>query len=515
MRILRSTLRNKCRIGFTLVELLVVIGIIALLIAILLPALNRAREQANMIKCLSTLRSMHQAAQGHAAEHIGYMPLAGCVPVATAPAALGDPDRRKYTYFFDDRGMQDAPAPLSASLGKCMNLSIDLSSDKKIQDSLREEAIIRVFTCPSDNNPPTPASTISCAVGWRGPDEVTSYIPSPRTCSFASILADIGFGDDKALGVLACAWRNLYKLTKPDLIVFDHSPTALLAARGVAARKLVLGVGFCVPPAMFPFPPLRGGTAAPTIDALRAQEAPLLERANAMLNVWEQPPIEALGQLYAQIDATLLTTIPEFDHYRQYRPKSAQYVGPVNAPGGIAPVWPAGDGKKVFAYLKSFQAMPALLSYLKDHAIPSLVFIDGLNPDLARQYACPTMRFESERIDLAKAGEQCDLAIINGAHATSIAMLLAGKPSLQIPLYLEHSLNARAVRRTGAGLLAAPNDPQGIISQLQMLLQPDEYAQAARDFAARHRSCDPSSQSDTMLRVAAALIRQPRCALAV
>lgn len=77
--------RKSHRSAFSLVELLVVLGIIALLISLIMPAINKARAQANYIKCQSNLRQIGQAMIIYANNYSGWMfpPDAGLiVPVS-------------------------------------------------------------------------------------------------------------------------------------------------------------------------------------------------------------------------------------------------------------------------------------------------------------------------------------------------------------------------------------------------------------------------------------------------
>src|SRR5271157_887693 len=82
-----------------------------------------------------------------------------------------------------------------------------------------------------------------------------TFIDPQRT--FAHILHNRGFGELCELRAMAAAWRNLFELAAPDLIVFEHSPTALLAALGLPAKKALIGTGFFCPLDEYPMADLR------------------------------------------------------------------------------------------------------------------------------------------------------------------------------------------------------------------------------------------------------------------
>ena len=128
------------------------IGIIALLIALLLPGLTKAKQVALRTSCAAKLQQIMLAAQVHALDHGGYYPLAGTLPGFDAPH-LDDTYGKKYDYF----GYSNPPFPFEL-LPITMGLGLEMSyrGIRTIQSDDQCGAIetddrnfIRQFLCPS------------------------------------------------------------------------------------------------------------------------------------------------------------------------------------------------------------------------------------------------------------------------------------------------------------------------------------------------------------------------------
>jgi len=153
MNVRKLTLRPSETRGFTLVELLVVIGIIALLISVLLPALSKARRAANTIACSSNLRQIIQAMMIYASQNNNYIPGGP----NTTGAFLFDPTPANSAPKFDAQYSEnycpgisqdwDWQAPIANVMGVQFNQAGDLQS--RIQ---RFHFLLNynVFQCPEN-----------------------------------------------------------------------------------------------------------------------------------------------------------------------------------------------------------------------------------------------------------------------------------------------------------------------------------------------------------------------------
>lgn len=305
--------------------------------------------------------------------------------------------------------------------------------------------------------------------------------------TFAQLLHNIGFGDQSELRVMVSAWRSLFRCVQPDLIVTEHSPTALLAAYSEPVRVAPLGIGFSCPAPHSPFPDWRPELGNNPSE-LANSEQKVLDNVNAVLEGAGSEPFSRLADLYSKVDDTLLVTYPELDPFGT-RP-GVSYLGSWPELPSAPPRWPPGDGPRIFAYLKAFRGLPTLLKLLSHFKLPTILRIEGVEEKLRQQFESPNLCWQEGFIDIDQVAHECDLAIVNATHVMTTSMLLTGTPLLMLPRFLEHRLTAERVVAIGAGLCVNPNDLRGSLPALKEMLTSTKYSEAAKRFSERYRDAN-------------------------
>lgn len=303
--------------------------------------------------------------------------------------------------------------------------------------------------------------------------------------NYADVLRISGFVDAQDVAARLNAWQGMFSLVRPDVLVADHAPTALLAARLADVPHLSIGNGFAIPPAVAPWPSIRPWETVPA-QALTTAETRLDHVLDAAQKALGHTRAVRVRDLFGAHD--ILDTFAELDHYGA-RP-DGRYVGPiVSVPQALRVAWQSPEGPKVLAYLRpAVPGFAAILQALARLDAEVLCIAPGMRPEAAKRLATRRLRIALAPVDLPPLLERADLAVGYGNGGFSTQALLAGVPLAMRPRHVEQALLAHRVEALGAGKwLRGRINADSVTASIQELIDHPAYRQAARAFRDRHR----------------------------
>lgn len=331
------------------------------------------------------------------------------------------------------------------------------------------------------------------------------WLPSlnnaPTLRNYTVVLAAAGWLNPVGLASLVTAWRAMFELLKPDALVCDHAPTAMLAARGMGLPVFGVGNSFELPPGGPNFPPMAFWEAEEQRRCL-GQDELLRVAANKALALLGDEPLGRLTDLFDGVHRCIMG-LPELAHYDQVDSAAGDNVGPAYvADMGIDAVWPDAaitHGKpRVFVYINPVNAQfERLMAALKALHWPTLVFAKGMSPEAAARLGSPSLRFETQPLRMDTVLASAGLVISHGSFGTVTATALAGVPQLALPIQMEQWMVSRRIEQTGVGLLVKPEvaapDWRALLTRL---VQEPQFAAAAQALALRHAGASPGQAAD-------------------
>jgi len=333
----------------------------------------------------------------------------------------------------------------------------------------------------------------SSAPIWDSEKKYTS-----PTISYADIIARQGYHSASSLLALVKQWRDKLQAYKTELLIVDHSPTALIAARTLNLPSTLFGTGFVSPPSVSPLPAIVPWLN-PEPEFVKKIETDVLAVINKVLQHFNYEKLNHLYELFA-VEEDFLCTLPELDHYDS-RAADA-YWGPRLGDGsGVDASWPESTRRKVFVYTNNrYKLVYDLLKSFKDIDADFIVHCAGENKEGLMPYESGDVIFSIDPININSIANKADLVICHAGHGTVAATLLMGIPLLLIPTQLEQCILANKLSNFGmAGFVDIRDNAPDFITAINSSLNNAEYRQKATRFAEFYKGFNQSEQLEEIV----------------
>lgn len=324
-------------------------------------------------------------------------------------------------------------------------------------------------------------------------------LPHPPA-NYAELLLAEGYGDAASLWGALQGWVGLMQLYRPDVLIVDHAPTALLARRIIGMPAVVVGTGFEIPPVTEPMPSIRPWETVPE-ERLRASERAVMHAIDRALQSFGSQPLGRLGALF-EVEQRILATFAELDHYG-HRP-TADYIGAsFGSVQGPPTTWER-KAPRIFVYLRPATfGFERVFSALVRTDVELICVAPGLSDNrLSRE----GMRLSTRPINLEHIVTGAQLAVTNAGAGMTAQFLLAGVPLVLLPEVVEQGLTARRAAALGAAIVLDSGRSETQCAQaLADGLHEPRYRDRAREFAAKYRGFTPERVSAYVTQAALAV----------
>jgi|ERR1035437_5060561 UDP:flavonoid glycosyltransferase YjiC (YdhE family) len=318
----------------------------------------------------------------------------------------------------------------------------------------------------------------------QSPIKPSHLVSQFQFCNYSGILAFAGWDNPTCLAGLISGWLSMFALVKPDLIICDHSPTAILAARGTTIPVCAIGNSFEIPPCNDYFPSFDFWNKDNYQNCKNSDEY-ILANVNPILELLKIKPLDKLTDLFLSVK-TIIVTLKEFSHYNNY-PINTTFVNPTFVQNtGTTPVWPEGNNLKVFVYVTSKNTyFDKVLIALKDLGLIALVYDPLITPDRKNQLSTSNIHIETKPFNMNMILKEVDIVISNGNFGTVTETALAGKIQFMLATHMEQHMLVKRISDTGAGI--AYNENNDIHLLLMTLMKDEKYSLAAKTLALKYK----------------------------